>query len=259
MNTLRNWSALVMTLFALTMAAAAQDTTQQISGFVKDANGALVAAAAVTARNIGTGQTRTATTNESGYYVIANIPIGEYEVGAEARGFRKFLQKGVSYVYELPFWRAGQRWYEQAFGGWQLSGVTTLQGGRPLNLTIAGDRAGTTSTNQRPDLIGDWQEGGETRGRWFNTAAFALPALGSFGTLGRNVVIGPGTNNWDASLQKLFRLREGLRLDFRAEIYNAPNHHSYFGVAPQLGAANFGQVTSASDPRTIQLGLKLLF
>ena len=93
----------------------------------------------------------------------------------------------------------------------------------------------------------------------FNPAAFRTPASGTFGNLGRNSIPGPGTNNWDISVQKIFRFTERVNLEFRAEIYNAPHHFSYFGVATTLGATNFGQVTSATDPRTLQFGLRLGF
>jgi hypothetical protein len=165
----------------------------------------------------------------------------------------------ASYIYPLPFWQTQDAWYKVAFGGWSLSGVTTMQTGLPLNPTIQGDRAGTATGGQRPDLVGDPYQGAGTRTNWINAAAFANPALGSFGNLGRNALDGPGTNNWDVSVQKQFSIRERVKLDFRAEMYNAPHHFSYFGVATTLGAANFGQVTSANDPRTLQFGLKLAF
>lgn len=82
--------------------------------------------------------------------------------------------------------------YKKAFGGWQLSGITTLNTGLPLNLGINGDCAVTGLGNQRPDVVGDWQQNGDTRFQWFNQAAFALPSLGN---LGPNIVRGPGTNN----------------------------------------------------------------
>ncbi len=72
-----------------------QSTTQQISGSVKDASGAIVTTAKVSARHIGTDQVRTTQVNESGVYVISSIPIGEYEITAEAAGFKKALQKNV--------------------------------------------------------------------------------------------------------------------------------------------------------------------
>lgn len=137
--------------------------------------------------------------------------------------------------------------------------MTTLQGGRPLNIGIQGDLAGIGQGGQRPNLAGDWTTDSGTARRWFNTAAFANPAPGAFGNLGRNAIPGPGTNNWDLSAQKMFRFTEQVNLEFRAEIYNAPHHFSYFGVGTTVGAANFGQVTSATDPRTFQLGLRLEF
>ena len=164
-----------------------------------------------------------------------------------------------SYVYPLPFWRTGTEWYKQAFGGWQLSGVTTLQTGLPLNLGISPDQAGIGQTGQRPNVVGDWTQGGGQRLQWFNTAAFALPAAGTFGNLGRNVISAPGMNNWDASLQKNFSIQERLRIQFRAEFYDAPNHLSWFGVGTTLGSANFGQITTATDPRSMQFGLRLEF
>ena len=72
-------------------------------------------------------------------------------------------------------------------------------------------------------------------------------------------MIGPVTNNWDASLKKTFRVNERIRTEVRAEVYNLPHHFSYFGVATTLGASNFGQVTSATDPRTLQFGFKVQF
>ncbi len=164
-----------------------------------------------------------------------------------------------SYMYPLPFWQEQNAWYKIAFGGWQLSGVTTLQSGRPLNIGIQGDVAGIGQAGQRPNLVGDPEAGGGTADAWFNKAAFAVPAAGTFGSLGRNAITGPGTNNWDVSLQKRFNIRESMNLEFRAEMYNAPNNFSYFGVATTVGANNFGQVTSANDPRTLQFGLRFGF
>ena len=178
------------------------------------------------------------------------------------RGLATYHRQHVfvfSYIYPLPFWMQGGEWYKKAFGGWQLSGVTTLQTGLPQNLGTNGDRAGIGGGGQRPDVVGDWTQGGGKLLQWFNTTAFALPASGVLGNLGRNVVIGPGMNNWDASLQKNFRFTERVRTQFRAEFYDAPNHLSWWGVGNTLGNANFGQITSATDPRILQFGLRLEF
>src|SRR5262249_16778326 len=66
-----------------------------ISGFVRDSTGLAVPSAKVLVRHADTGQVRTAQINEGGYYVVTNLPIGSYEIEAEAAGFKKFLQKSV--------------------------------------------------------------------------------------------------------------------------------------------------------------------
>lgn len=188
-------------------------------------------------------------------------PMDSYNFKNE-RGLASYDRRHIlvlSYVYAIPLWKEQNRWYKIAFGAWQLSGITMIQSGMPLNIGIQGDRAGTGTGNQRPNVIGDWAVSEKTVNQWFNPAAFGLPALGTFGNLGRNVLIGPGANNWDISAQKFFRLTEALRAEFRAEMFNAPNHLSYWSVATTVGASNFGQVTNAMDPRTFQFALKLLF
>ncbi len=77
--------------------------------------------------------------------------------------------------------------------------------------------------------------------------------------MGRNIVRGPGTNNWAASPQKNFWLSEQFNVRLRAEFYNAPHHFSWLGGGTTLGAGNFGQITSASDPRSLQFGLRVDF
>ncbi|MBV9085197.1 MAG: carboxypeptidase regulatory-like domain-containing protein, partial [Acidobacteriaceae bacterium] len=83
-----------------------------------------------------------------------------------------------SYVYPLPFWRTGQTWYEKALGGWQVSGVTTIQSGLPFNVTVQNDPAGIgISGSERPNVTGNVFQG--THGtQYLNPAAFAVPANG---------------------------------------------------------------------------------
>lgn len=188
-------------------------------------------------------------------------PMDSYNFKAE-RGLATFHRAhvaAISYIYPLPFFKNGSAFVRHALGGWQLSGVTIFNTGLPQNIGIAPDAAGIGQTGQRPNVVGDWKQGGRKQTQWYNTSAFAVPPAGTFGNLGRNVVIGPGTNNWDASLMKNFIFGERVSLQFRAEFYNAPNHLSWWGVANTVGAANFGQITSATDPRTMQFGLRLGF
>jgi hypothetical protein len=191
----------------------------------------------------------------------SEMPMDSYNFKRE-RGLASYNRRHIlmlSYVYPIPFWTQQDRWYKIALGAWQVSGITSLQSGLPMNIGIQGDRAGTGVGNQRPNVVGDWSSGERTISRWFNTAAFDVPALGTFGNLGRNALIGPGVNNWDISAQKFFRINERFRTEFRAELFNAPNHLSYWSVATTVGASNFGQVTNAMDPRTMQFVLKVLF
>ncbi|MGE0404815.1 MAG: carboxypeptidase regulatory-like domain-containing protein [Candidatus Korobacteraceae bacterium] len=179
----------------------------------------------------------------------------------------------VSYNYPLPFWTSGSEWYKVAFGGWSLTGITQYSSGWPLNITIPNDRAGVggnfgSNTNiegnafggvgQRPNLVGD-PYSGTSRIQHLNPAAFANPTLGTYGNLMKHSIKGPRINNWDITLGKNFRLREGINLDFRAEAFNFPNHLSYTAVQTVFGQANFGQVTGATDPRTFEFALRLTF
>jgi hypothetical protein len=165
----------------------------------------------------------------------------------------------VSYVYPLPFWLNGDNWYKKVLGGWQISGVTTIQSGLPFNVTIQPDQAGIgISGSQRPDLVGDALATASRR-QYLNPSAFALPPAGTFGNLGAYALFYPWYNNWDASLQKSFPITEKVQARFRAELYNFPNHLSYTTVSTTVGSSNFGQVTGATDPRTLQLALRLSF
>src|SRR5262249_54860449 len=130
--------------------------------------------------------------------------------------------------------------------------------GLPLTVSIPGDRAGVGGSGQRADVAAKVQRL-MTLQRWFNTEAFANPALGTFGNAARADIRGPGINNWDLSFSKRFHLRENVNLQFRAEFFNMFNLPQFSGVVTSLGAATFGQVNAARDPRITQLGLRILF
>ncbi len=164
-----------------------------------------------------------------------------------------------NYVYPLPFWMAGNTWYQKAFGGWQLSGVVTLESGLPLNVTVQGDPAGVGITGyERPNLVGNVFAG--THGTQFlNPQAFAVAQAGTFGNLGAFAIFGPATYNWDTAVQKDFPFRERLHVNFRAEFFNVLNHLSYTTVNTTVAASNFGQVTAATDPRTLEVAVRVSF
>jgi len=96
---------------------------------------------------------------------------------------------------------------------------------------------------------------------WFNTSAFADPARAHGATPGHNSLRGPGRDNWNISLFKSFVLSEtrGSRWSSASSPSNTWNHTEAQPSQQWLGSTNFGQVTSAFDPRVFQLGLKLYF
>jgi hypothetical protein len=172
----------------------------------------------------------------------------------------------ASFVWNLPFGK-GERLASDAsgvknavIGGWQLNGIYTWQRGFPISI-MAADLGGVLDTfgTNRADIVGDIHSGGGELTRWFNTAAFAQPALGSFGNSGRSILRGPGINNLDLALFKNFELPRGSRLQLRFESFNAFNHPQFSTVSTNLTAANFGVVTQARPGRINQLGLKIIW
>ncbi len=168
----------------------------------------------------------------------------------------------VSYVYPLPFWQTGSEWYKKALGKWSVSGITRISSGLPINVTQPANTSqsgdGVTAVLERPNLVGNpfASTGGK---QYLSAAAFAIPAAGTFGNLQAYGIKGPHYDNWDASVSKTFPIWEQVGIDFRAEMFNVPNHLSAFTVSNTLGASNFGQVTATTDPRTMEFALKVHF
>ena len=112
-----------------------------------------------------------------------------------------------------------------------------------------------------PGWIGSPNTGfNQSRLEWFNTAAFALPSIYTFGNEGRNNMTGPPTKNLDMIVYKDFRFAERLNLQLRAEFFNIFNHANFGQPSNNVQASNFGQITSTSTaPRQIQFGMKFAF
>lgn len=221
----------------------------------------------------------------NGYSLLANYTqsraIGNTDAGAKSpydlRDSHGSLNFDVrrhftsAIVYELPFGN-GKKLFpgvshatNQIIGGWQLDGIITLQGGLrgTPSLTYS---LGKTTTNSRPDIIGDPTQGVARQPyAWINPAAFSIPtnaqiAAGDFfGNSGAGIIAYPGMVNFDFSVLKNFVVKERIRAQFRTEFFNFTNT-PYFG-APGLsvGTPTFGKITSAADPRIVQLGLKVTF
>ena len=183
----------------------------------------------------------------------------KYDVGPG--GYDRTNSAAVNFVYDIPLLRNSQsRLLKSTIGGWEVSGIVSIVSGLPLNVGLTGGQAGNGLPNatNRPDLTGSISYP-HTVKAWFNTSVFTDPAVGSFGTLGHNALRGPGNDNWNLSLFKSFVFSEsrGSRFELRLETFNVWNHTEFANVSTGLGSSNFGQVTSAADPRIIQLGGKL--
>jgi len=144
---------------------------------------------------------------------------------------------------------------------WSLSGIGRFFSGRPLNVTLTSDPARTGIANQRPNLVLDNPYGDKSYKNYLNRAAFAEPALGTLGNLQRNSIVGPGNKAVDLSLVRLFRFGTHA-VEARLEAFNAFNwFNPGLTNAPvtNLNSVQFGQITSADDPRILQFALKYSF
>lgn len=191
-------------------------------------------------------------------------------------GFDRTHTLTVYFIVDLPkaSGRWNHAWARQALDGWQLSGIATFQSGAPLGIGLgfvnAVDVTGSPTDGARVVVLENpiLPKGSRTFSRNFNTQAFAPPEQGTFGNAPKDVIRGPGINNWDVSLFKDFAVaRERVRLQLRGEFYNAFNHAQFSGLdtATRFDAqgrqANprLGEFTAARAARRIQLALRLRF
>lgn len=166
---------------------------------------------------------------------------------------------GIHYVWDLPLFRDASGLLYNLLGGWEITGSTRYATGVPLTITSS-----ATSSNSfgggslRPNLIGD-PVGPQTVNEWFNRAAFAPPAPNQFGSAPNGVVRGPGVHLTDLGIFKNFKISSRFQAQYRLELFNAFNHPQFTGVGTVLGNPTFGTLTSAAEPRLIQMGFKLIF
>jgi hypothetical protein len=154
--------------------------------------------------------------------------------------------------------------------GWQLSPIVNFQTGNPIQLSDGGkDISLSAQLLDRPEVLTTQVYGSpKTLGDYFNATSFAcngsLPGQctvfsGQFGNLGRNSVYGPGTIQWDMALDRKFRIKESLKMDFRADFFNIMNHANWSNPVTSITSSTFGQITGFGSPRIIQMAVKLLF
>jgi len=199
---------------------------------------------------------------------VSNPYLGwKYDVGPG--GYDRTHNAVVNFIYDLPVFRhSSSRLVKSTLGGWEVSGILTFESGIPINIGISGAQGGNGLPNatNRPNLVSAISYpqtvlAGQQQIQYLNPSSFALPTIGAFGDLGHNAVRGPGRDNWNLSLFKSFVFSEerGSRLELRVETFNIWNHTQFNQVSNNFGSSNFGQFTSAFDPRILQLGVKLYF
>jgi Carboxypeptidase regulatory-like domain len=172
----------------------------------------------------------------------------------------------TSFVWEVPAFRRAGGLTRSLLGGWQLNGIVLLQSGSPFSVTAGTNRSLSGGAGDRADLIGSGPVatyGDQSRAqfirKYFDTSRFALPALGTFGTAGRNILQGPGYANIDMSAFKSFRITESKSVTLRWEVFNLFNRANFNNPSGNFSSAVFGQITSAKDPRIMQVGMKFIF
>ncbi|PWT90441.1 MAG: hypothetical protein C5B55_09740 [Blastocatellia bacterium] len=200
---------------------------------------------------------------------IANFPVAD--------SFNRKLERDVSngdmlnvfvtsFTYELPFGK-GKRFAtsgvaSKIFGGLELAGVATMQSGLPLAVTqVTNFNAFAGFGTQRPNLVFDpnLPSSQQTTAQFFNTAAFNIAPQFTIGNASRNPVRGPHYRNLDMALIKRVYFGEARSFEFRAEVFNLTNTPPLGAPATVAGAAGFGSIISAGDPRVIQFGAKFNF
>jgi hypothetical protein len=202
-----------------------------------------------------------------------NTPQNSTNIAAE-RGLSNFDLRhrfSGSFIYELPVgrerrWTApGGRWVGAFLNDWQVSGIVTLQTGRPFTARLTSDNSNTGNVggffaHDRPNVVGNPHLDDPPPERFFDTNAFAISQRYTFGNAGRNVLIGPGLSNVDLALLKNISIRPNHTLQFRGEFFNLFNHPNF--KLPESfidNPATFGRILAAEHARQIQFGLKYLF
>jgi len=195
----------------------------------------------------------------------------------------------LSPIWQIPWDKPfrGNSIMRKVSEGWSLSAIASFQSGAPFTLFSNSNSSESDNYLDRPDLLGpvhifhnprhfydnspsnpapSGSCGGGTAGYYYFDPAnldCANVPLFSHGNMGRNVLRGPGIDNWDLSVLKDFKFTESKSLEFRAEFFNAFNHAQFYGPTLQSGteggSAQFGQITTDRGARIVQFALKLYF
>ena len=173
----------------------------------------------------------------------------------------------VAYAWRIPAPTGLPGWLHALSSNWQLNGITTLQTGGPLNITLPFDNSGTGEFRDRPNLVGNPYVAFNPLGPYLNPAAFAQPLPGTYGNLGRNTFSGPGLNDFDMSFVKSQQILGDCWLRLRAEFFNIWNHPNFANPSTTFGSGfrltstpdSFNPYFGNGSPRNVQLVAELEF
>jgi hypothetical protein len=174
----------------------------------------------------------------------------------------------INYVYTLPFFAKSHGFTKATLSGWELTGILAFYTGSPFTVSTSNvDPAGlgllgNSAASARPDMVCNPTLSNPTIAEWFNTACFQPVPQGQVrpGNAGRGVIRGPGFENFDASAMKNFAIRERMKLQVRADAFNATNHPNPNGFGSTNNTSTlFGQITTFRAPRRLQLSMKFIF
>jgi hypothetical protein len=162
---------------------------------------------------------------------------------------------------------AANGWITKLVSNWELLAVATLQSGRPFTVSLLPDIDNSNTgrsnlgfgNNDRPNVSGDPSLSNPSANAWFNTAAFSMPAYGTFGNVKRNGLDGPGYRNLNFAAVRTIRFGTTGALQLRLEVFNLTSRANFDLPDAFYGSPTFGQILSAQSPRRVQFGVRALF
>jgi hypothetical protein len=195
---------------------------------------------------------------------IANFPVANsFNIAGEKDSSTGDLPNVLvaTYTWDVPVHMHG--WASALTNGWRIAGTVNVQSGLPVAITQATNfNAFAGFGTQRPNVIGPPNLPPDQRSpsHFFNTASFVVAPQFTLGSSSRNPVRGPAYRDTDIAFIKNTKLKEGISLQLRAEIFDLTNTPAFAQPNGVLGTPAFGTITSTvTDPRVIQLGVKVLF
>jgi hypothetical protein len=173
----------------------------------------------------------------------------------------------ITYAWRIPSPTSAPGWLHGVTSNWQLNGITTLQTGGPLNITLPFDNSGTGEFRDRPNLVGNPHVAFNPLGPYLNPTAFAQPLPGTYSNLRRNAFSGPGLNEFDMSFAKSQQISHDWWLRLRAEFFNIWNHPNFANPSTTFGSGypltstpdSFNPYFGNGSPRNVQLAVELEF